>query len=707
MSARETLLLELGCEEIPARMLPAATHALAEVLVRLLDKAGLAHGSPMLYWSPRRLAVRIPETQTASQEREDTLLGPPARAAWDAEGRPTRAAEGFARKQGVEASTLRRVETDKGSYAAAVVTRPRRGLGELLAPGFEKAVRAISFPKTMRWGEGLGPFVRPVHWLLALAGEELLDLSLFGVTASRQTRAHRALSPEPITIPSAELWEMRLAEAGVVVDPAVRRHRLHEALRARAAELGGELREDELLLVESADMVELPAAIAGSFEQKFVDELPEEVLQTCLKHHQKAFSLAKDGVALAAFAVAVNMPEDPEGHIRRGHEWVNSGRLEDALFFWREDRKRPLESRAAQLAEVVFQAELGSYAAKSSRLARLACTLGKGRGFSASELADLEHAARLSRCDLVSGLVGEFPELQGVAGGLLGRADGLPEAVCEAIYSFYRPSSAEDALPDGEAGRLLGLADRLDTLAGGFAVGLEPSGSKDPFALRRAGMGAVRLAAACDIDLRAALDEALRGYIDEEGGPVLGERAEKVRPRLVSFLLERFGALAEREGARYDEVNALRSPAAERFLPGDLLERARALRRFREKEDFLALASAAKRVRNILVQAAARGDAVVAGQGSEALAEPAEKELASLLSRCEKEVASMRAAARYTDALGALAALRPAVDRFFEEILVMDEDATLRSARLGLLAVFDLLAQGIVDLSELVVEGHG
>ncbi len=700
------LLIEIGCEEIPARMLPAGAKALADGVIAILDKAGLAHGVAQLSWTPRRLALRLPDTAAATEPTRETLLGPPARAAWDADGNPTKAAMGFASKQGLDASALEKIETERGVYAAAVVERPARPLGEVLAADFERAVSAISFPKMMRWGMGASVFVRPVHWLVALADDQVLPLTLFGVEAGRTTRGHRALAPEPIEVADAASWATALAEHGKIeVDPVVRRESLHERLRAEARRVGGELVEDEALLAESADMVELPAALAGSFEDKFVEGLPREVLATCLRHHQKAFSIASGDQVLARFAVAVNMPEDPDGHICRGHEWVNSGRLEDALFFWREDRKAPLEARAESLSGVVFQQELGTYAEKSRRVAALTAELAESAGASADERAALTRASELARCDLVTGLVGEFPELQGVVGGLLARADGVDEETVQAIYHLYRPHSVEDALPPTRAGQLLGLADRLDTLAGGFAVGLAPTGSRDPFALRRAGLAAVRLAAALGIELGGALETALGVYSGGDRGPDLRETAGEALPALVTFLLERFGALAEREGARYDEIAAVKAVAARGFEPGDLFQRAAALKEFRGSEVFLALAGASKRIRNILAQAAERGDAAEPAQRSECLALAAEQDLAENLGRAGQNVADCSGRGDHGGALRALAELRPTVDRFFDEVLVMDEDEGKRLARLGLLASFQQLAHAIVDLSELVVDG--
>ncbi|MDQ7006908.1 MAG: glycine--tRNA ligase subunit beta [Acidobacteriota bacterium] len=697
------VVIEVGCEEIPARMLPGAAAELGRVVTALLDRAGLEHDAPRGAWTPRRIAVTFERVQAATPEKKDLLLGPPARAAWDAEGRPTRAAEGFARKNGARVEDLVREKTERGEYAALEVRRPARRVGEVLADGFEESVARISFPKTMRWSDGRWTFVRPVHSLVALAGDQVMPLRLFGIEAGRRSLGHRALSPEGVEIGAAASWSRSLAEAGVEVDPRRRRERLLESLRAVAAEQGGELVEDEALLTEVADMVELPAALGGRFDRRFVDALPVEVLETCLRQHQKAFTIAKEGRRLPAFAVAVNMPADPQGHIRRGHEWVISGRLEDALFFWNEDRRRPLEDRRDALEGVIFHQKLGTYAAKVRRVQALSLHLAAASGFSAAQRDHLARAAALCRCDLVTGLVGEFPELQGRAGGLMARADGVAEDVVAAIYDHYLPASATDPLPRTREGLCLALADRLDTLAGGFAAGLAPTGSRDPFALRRAGTAAVRLAEALGpVDLAEALVEAFAGYRGGSWGPDLAGAVGRHRRAVLDFLLDRLAVLGERRGARYDEINAVTALGRERLVVADLVARLEALRRFRDSDDFYALAAAAKRVRNILSQAREKGQAVEAGAGAEALVQSAEVDLAGRLEQVRGRVEAAAAAADYRAALEALAGLRNAIDRFFDEIMVMDEDPSLRRARLGLLAGFHDLAHSVVQLSELV-----
>jgi glycyl-tRNA synthetase beta chain len=708
MSDTVTLLVEIGCEEIPARMLEAGSRQLGEAVVASLDRAGLSRGELRVMHTPRRLSALVADVQARTPEREELLVGPPAKVAWAEDGSPNKALVGFAKKQGLDPDAFDRVTTERGEYAGVRVERGGESVGEVLVGDLPERIEKIPFPKMMRWGDGSHRFVRPVHWVVALAGSDVVPLRVFGVDAGRATHGHRSLAPGEHEVPDAGSYVAVLERAGVVVDPDARRRRILEAIESGAREVGGEVVDDPHLVDESVGLVEYPGGLVGAFEPRFVERLPREVLATCLRHHQKAFSIAQGDDVLPAFAVAVNVDGDPSGHVRRGHEWVNSGRLADALFFWEEDRRRPLADRLEALGGVVFHKELGTYGAKTRRLAALASAFADAARLDGAGRDALRRAAELSRCDLVTGLVGEFPELQGVVGGLLARADGEPEEAVRAVYDLYLPPGAEGEVPGTTIGRVLGLADRLDTLAGGFAVGLAPTGSSDPFALRRAGLAAVRLAREIPaLDLRAALESAMAGFRGGELGPDLRAKADEVVPQLVEFCIERFSAIAEREGARYDELAAVRSAAAEGPLHvADLARRLEALRALRGSEDFLALAAAAKRVRNILSQASERGDAVVPGQRSELLAMPTEASLLDAVGDAETHVARANDAGDYEEALRRVASLRPEVDRFFDEILVMDDNEGLRHARLGLVARIHGLAHTTVDLAEIVVEGH-
>lgn len=701
-----SLLIEIGCEEIPARMLPAAGAEFQTLIVLTLDEFGADSSTSKVFWTPRRLGLLVPGLKPRIP-RKTAVFGPSVSATWS-DGSLTPAGLGFLRKYGKQEEDLGQGSVGGTPRVFVNVGAAEISLSDYVCEELPKVVTELHFGKTMRWGDGEFRFVRPVHWVVALAGHEVIPVSLFGVAATRVTQGHRTLGPGPYEVSAAAAWESVLAAAGVTVDPEQRRETLRAALARAAAEHGGRPVEDPELLSESADMVEHPGALAGTFDARYVRDLPKEILETCLRHHQKAFLVVNDRGPLPVFAVAVNVKSDPEGHVRRGHEWVASGRLADALFFWNEDRKKPLADRVPALEGVVFQQDLGSYGAKTLRVRRLARRLAESAGLAAARRLELDRAAQLARADLVTGLVGEFPELQGVVGGLLARADGEPESAADAIYNLYTPGSPDGPLPEGEPALLLGAADRLDTLVGAFAVGLAPTGSKDPFGLRRAGAVLVRIARRLPwLDLAAASRLALDGFDGGESGPDLRGRAENVSPRLVEFLFERFAAVLPRwiPSVRYDEINAVRSFARDEFVAADLSARVNDMQSFRTSDDFYALALASKRVRNILAQARDRGETVRPGEGADELVLPEELALSGKLRDVAQGVEKCGKVKAYAAAYGLLASLRPTVDLFFDKVLVMDENPRIRRARLGLLAELHALTHGIVDMSEIVVEG--
>jgi glycyl-tRNA synthetase beta chain len=480
------LLIEIGCEEIPARMIPAAASDLAARTGAILDQAGLAHGAVSSWGGTRRLAVRIDDVEARQADRSEQVLGPPASAAFDAGGKPTSAAAGFARKQGVAPEALRRIETEKGVYAGFQRDVAGRSVGEVLASTFPAAVAAMAFPKTMRWGSGAHRWVRPVHWLLAIHGGDVLPIELFEVRAGGSSMGHRFLAQGAVKIADPGAYAGALRAAFVLADPDERRKALSRRLAEAAAAAGGELVEDASLLEEVVDLVEWPGVVAGRFDDRFLD-LPREILVTTLRHHQKSFSVQRGYKLLPVFLSVANTDRDPAGHVRRGNEWVVSGRLEDARFFWDEDRRTPLSARLETLRRVTFHQKVGSYADKAERVANLAAEIARRVGLDDQrDIAVARDAGRLAKTDLVTGLVGEFPELQGIAGGLLLRGEGSDPAVADGVYEHYKPVGPEDGVPSSVTGAIVSLADKLDTVAALTAVGEAPTGSRDPFGLRRA-----------------------------------------------------------------------------------------------------------------------------------------------------------------------------------------------------------------------------
>ncbi|MCP3979941.1 MAG: glycine--tRNA ligase subunit beta [bacterium] len=656
--SKKPLLIEIGCEEIPARMIPAAASDFARRVPEVLRNAGLEFGDVRSWGGTRRLAVVVDAVVGRQEDRDEQLLGPPASVAFKEDGTPGPAAIGFARKQGIEPADLKRIETEKGAYVGLDRRVEGKTVGQVLAGALPAAVEGMWFPKTMRWGEGKHRWVRPVHWLLALHGEEALEIQLFGMRSSNATRGHRFKSSEAVVVASPAHYLDALREAYVVVDPDERRTRLVEQLKAGAGAIGGELVADDGLLDEVVDLVEWPGAVAGRFEADFL-ELPRELLVTTLRHHQKCFSVqSADGTLLAGFLAVSNTDGDPAGHIRRGNEWVVGGRLEDARFFWREDRKRTLDARSADLAQVMFHAKAGSFADKARRMDGLARELATRLDMSEAEHERAGEAARLAKNDLVTGTVGEFPELQGQVGGLLLRADGGDDETAGAIYSHYKPTGPDDGLPPSGVGSVVAVADKLDSLSQLTRAGEVAKGSRDPFGLRRAAGGIFRIAIERSWPLSL---EGLAGLVD--GG---GEFPQRFAALFENFLKDR--------GATVNEVRAVLRPeiAPAEFRSWhlfDVVARLEALRVVRTRDDFAHLVDLTKRVDNIIAKNPEAAGSVADGfEESEAAA----RRLDDDVEQRGPELARLSDEKQYDGVVEGLARFIEPVDTFFEQVLVID-----------------------------------
>lgn len=684
------LLIEIVCEEIPSRAIPGASAELAGRVASILDAAGLARGEARGLGGPRRLAVRVESVEGELPPREEEVLGPPAGAAFGADGSPTKAAAGFARKHGVDPGTLRRIETERGVYAGFRRVAPGRSLESVLAAALPAAVAGMPFPKTMRWGDGRLRWVRPVHSVLALHGERPLAIELLGIASGPRSLGHRFLGPGPVAVPHPDRYEDALAAAHVVADPSERRRRVEEALEKAAASLGGRVVPDLALLAEVADLVEWPGVVAGSFDAGFL-ELPREILVTTLRHHQKSFSVEREGGLLPAFLSVANTDRDPAGHIRRGNEWVVGGRLSDARFFWDQDRTRPLASRVEALERVTYHVALGSYAEKARRTVGIASRIAEA--VSAPEVARKRavRATELAKADLATGLVGEFPELQGIVGGLLLAAEGEDPEIARAVYAHYRPAGADDALPDGPVPAIVAVADKLDAIAGLLSAGERPTGSRDPFGLRRAGSGIFRIVHAEGWSL--SIDD-----LAEASG-----RAEPVR----AFLLERLDGFLRDRGYTPNEIAAVLRAGdgtAGGSLPvPDLLARLGAISAVREREDFAHLADLVKRVANIRrknPELAAEADADPADPGSDP--ERSVSDLSRALAEATAAMEALAASREYPGIVDLLAGFVEPVDRFFAEALVINpDDARATRRRLTLLAALESALTRHFDLREL------
>jgi glycyl-tRNA synthetase beta chain len=697
-------LLEIGCEEIPARMLDAAREELAKRVGELLGRERLAVDAAITsFATPRRLAVLAPGIAATQPDVQEQATGPSVKVAFK-DGQPTPAADAFAKKVGVSVEQLDRVTNAKGEYIAATVTKKGRNAAEVLSEFLPKEIQALYWPKNMYWRLGKPErFVRPVRWLVAMIGGEVVPLEFAGIKAGVHTRGHRILSGGEQAISDPASYAQTLADARVMAVPAEREHRIRKALDAAARTVAGaRWREDAELLKTVVNLTEWPAAILGSFDKQFLT-LPEEVLVTVMRDHQKYFAVEDASGKLAPYFLAVlNTDGDPEGLMRHGNERVLRARFNDARFFWDTDQKTPLESRVEMLKAVTFQKELGSYHAKTERMAVLIEKVGSGlaqQGVSLDQKA-AGHAGRLSKTDLTTELVKEFTELQGIVGGLYAAAQGSSQAAADAIYDQYKPGSMEDSVPRTIEGAVLAIADKADSIAGMFALGLVPSGSKDPFALRRQANGIVRIAAEhkLPLSIAALMSSALQAYRGSEAEKKFKQAGDAYAQAVRTFFDERLEFyLGEALGFPHGVVKATVASGSDQIA--DAVARARAVNHVRPSADFEAIATSFKRIRNILRQAQETNKKVAQPYDPKMLHEEAEQQLALEIPRVASRVDALQAEKRYEEALLEISRMRPLVDAFFDKIMVMVEDETLRAQRLGLLATLLEKFSGIADFS--------
>lgn len=693
---RRDLVYEIGTEEIPAGYLPPAAAQLADLATKALAELQLAPEHLETHATPRRIVLLARGVPEGQEDRTEEVTGPPWKAAFDAEGRPTKAAEGFAKGRGLRIEDLRPVETERGPYVGATVRIEGRPAAELLARLLPELTAKLSFPKTMRWGPQRFRFARPVRWLLALLGDEVVPFEIEGVATGRLTYGHRILAKGPFEVASAADYEAALEWGRVKLRAADRARRIVALLDEVAATVGGTVVPDPELVEEVSYLVETPSVVAGGFDREFL-ELPAPVVTAAMRDHQRYFALAgPDGGLLPHFLCVTNSAPDAAEQVIDGNQRVLRARLDDARFYWNEDLKTTLEQKVPALARVVWLEGFGSLRDKSERVARLATRLAEG--MPAETRATVERAALLAKADLVTEMIKdgkEFTALQGVIGREYARRQGEPEAVAVALEEQYRPRFAGDALPSTDAGACLALADRLDTMIGVWAAGLKPTGSKDPFGLRRSALGVIRILIdrRRDVSVRALLAMAAEGYADRVGetGALVEEAAEFVRDRLA-------GWLTDEEGLDADVVAAV-VPAAG-ANPLDARARGRALDELRRarREDFEALAAGFKRAKNILRKDSAEGSPEPA-----LLAEDAEKALFEAFRAVDGRVAAAQAEHRYADAFADLAGLRAPIDEFFDRVLVLAEDENVRANRLRLLGRIVDRIQGLADLARLAI----
>ena len=694
---RHDFLVEIGAEEMPPKSLAALGEAFRDGVVAGLAAAGLSHGAVQAWFSPRRLAVQVDKLLDRQPEQRVERRGPPVKAAFDAAGKPTRAATAFADSCGVAVDALTRISDDKGEFLFCRTTRPGEAAARLLPGIVQAALDRLPIARRMRWGDGAAEFVRPVHWVVLLHGNEVVPAEILGIPAGRMTRGHRFHAKKPIALRSPGGYLAALEKGKVCADHQARRARIRAAVVAAAEQEGGTALIDPAVLDEVTALTEWPVPLAGGFEPRFL-ELPPEVLVAVMQDHQRYFPVrGPDGALIPRFIAVANLESKDPAQVRAGNERVIRPRLADAAFFYAADRRMRLADRREALAAVTFQAQLGSLADKSTRVTVLAGQVARIAG---SDAGAAQRAAELAKCDLLTAMVGEFPELQGVMGRYYAGHDGEPAEVAAALAEQYLPRFAGDALPATGAGLALAIADKLDTLVGIFAIGQKPTGTKDPYGLRRAALGVLRILIETGIGLD--LRELIRSALDSVTADVvrLGSKppADGLADDLYAYMMERLRAWYLESGSgitteMFDAVLDTR-PAS----PLDFDQRLRALAGFLQLPDAAGLTAANKRIANILRKA---GEQPSPRVDPGLLTDAEERQLATAIEALRRDVERLVTARSYADALARLASLRPAVDAFFDKVLVMADEARVRANRLALLAALQRLFLHIANLSRL------
>ena len=694
---RHDFLVEIGAEEMPPRSLAALGTSFRDGVVAGLAAAGLSYATAQAYFTPRRLAVKVTKLLDRQPEQRIERRGPPVSAAFDAAGKPTRAATAFAESCGVKVDELTRLNDNKGEFLFCRTTRAGEPAAKLLPGIVQAALDALPIARRMRWGAGTAQFVRPVHWVVMLHGEQVVDGQVLGIPAGRMTRGHRFHARKPIALRSPGGYLAALEKGHVRADFDARRERIRAGAVAAGKAEGGEAVIDPAVLDEVTALTEWPVPLVGGFETRFL-ELPPEVLVATLQDHQRYFPVrGEGGKLLPRFIAVANLDSKDPDQVRAGNERVVRPRLADAAFFYAADRKATLDSRRAALGAVTFQAQLGSLADKSARVTALAGQIARVAG---QDPAPAQRAAELAKCDLLTAMVGEFPELQGVMGRYYALQDGEPSEVATALSEQYLPRFAGDALPSTGAGLSVAIADKLDTLVGIFAIGQKPTGAKDPYGLRRAALGVLRILIETGIALdlreliRSALDSVTADVARLGGKPPTDGLADEI----YGYMMERLRAwyLESGRGVTTEMFDAVLDtrPAS----PLDFDDRLRALASFLKLPDAAGLTAANKRIANILRKA---GEQPSPRVDPGLLADTEERKLAAEVEALRQDVERLVTARRYEEALTRLASLRGPVDAFFDNVLVMAEDVRVRANRLALLAALQRLFLHIANLSRL------
>ncbi|HEX3015651.1 MAG TPA: glycine--tRNA ligase subunit beta [Desulfobacteria bacterium] len=691
---KRDLLLEIGVEEVPAKFMPGALAQLKELAEKLLADERLAYDSLETLGTPRRLALLVYGLAEQQGDLVEEVKGPARKAAFDQAGQPTKAAQGFARSQGVAVTELTVKQFGGGEYVFAVKKLTGHPAVELLPSFFDKIVNGLTFPKPMRWGDSEFRFARPIRWLVALFGSEVVDWGFAGLKAGNLTYGHRALCDGPVSLNKPMEYREKLRQAYVIVDQEERHKVIKEQIRAAAWAEGGQAEENADLLDEVTYLVEYPTALVGSFEEKYL-ALPKEVVITPMREHQRYFPVYNaKGDLLNKFVTVRNGTAEYLDIVRAGNEKVLRARLADANFYYQEDLKIPLPDLVDRLQKIVFHEKLGTVLDKVERVRQLAAFIAEKLKLSAAETADLDRAVYLAKADLVTLMVSDFPELQGVMGAEYAKKSGEKEAVAQAIFEHYLPRFAGDCLPASPIGRAAAIADKLDTIVGSFAIGIQPTGSQDPYALRRQALGIchIILDARYDLSLAALVEKAYQGFT---GKVAVEVGIERVQTQLADFFAQRFNYILADQGYRYDLIEAVLAKSADN--PVDAAERAKALALFREREDFVAYAQAFTRANNLAKKA------VVFEPSDTLCQEPAEHALLGALRLVYQEIGEALNNKDYATALESAAKLVKPIEDFFDNLMVMVEDEKVRNNRLAMLWQSAALMSAAGDIGKLVI----
>ncbi|MCK5726525.1 MAG: glycine--tRNA ligase subunit beta [Thiotrichaceae bacterium] len=683
---KQDLLIEIGTEELPPKALKKLSKAFSDGITKGLKEARLTHADVTNFATPRRLAVFIKAVDNQQEAQQIERKGPAVKVAFDAEGNPTKAIQGFARSCGVEVADLEQQDTPKGAWFVFKKTEAGKPLAELLEVIVNNALQKLPTPKKMRWGAGSIEFVRPIHWFVCLLGDEVLNITTMGHQAGRETRGHRFHSTGTITLKTANDYQQQLNDAYVIADFAQRRDQVAKSAERCANELGGKVIIDPELLDEVTALVEWPVAVAGKFEAQFLN-VPQECLITTMENHQKYFAVVDNNNQLMPFFITTsNIESKNVAKVSEGNERVIRPRFADAEFFWEQDKKKGLASYIASTQKIIFQKQLGTLYEKTQRVTQLAKTIAQTIG---ANVADAERATQLSKCDLMTNMVAEFPKLQGIMGRYYALDNHESENVAWALEEQYLPRFAGDRLPEHEAGKILALADRIDTLIGIVAIGMKPTGTKDPFSLRRAALAVLRIIIELklDINLHDLLTLAANNLSDKV------DAKASIDPTF-NYIVERLKAYYGDQGMSADIVDAVAKLRPTR--PLDFAHRVHAVAEFKTLNESSALAAANKRISNILKKQEPSNTI-----DTSLLTEGAEKQLHSALVEQQEIIKPLFASGDYTTALKSLAKLREPVDTFFDDVMVMVDDKALKNNRLALLSQLHQCFLNIADLSVL------